>query len=139
MLEAVLHRLIPDEVKSFAKLEHGKPYHFDRWSDDRVGTHCLYYWFVASDGVKRNKKRVPVSEIRAALHQLRSAGVLTRVAFREICPKAESGRPCGFAVVGRILEALDVATYSGRGGFKLTNARRAANLLVISPSPSEAR
>src|ERR1035437_7835839 len=70
MLESVLHRLIPEEVNTFAKLAHGEPYHFDRWEKDRVGSPCLYYWFMARDGVKKNKKRLPVSEIRAAFLQL---------------------------------------------------------------------
>jgi hypothetical protein len=45
MLESTLHRLIPKEVNTFAKLRHGEPYHFDRWENDRSGSLCLYYWF----------------------------------------------------------------------------------------------
>jgi hypothetical protein len=130
MLESVLHRLIPEEVNSFAKLAHGEPYHFDRWEKDRVGSPCLYYWFMARDGVKKNKKRLPVSEIRAAFLQLQSTGALTRETYRRVCPTAKSDGSCGFAVVGRILEALHVAVYSGRDGFKLTNANEATNLLA---------
>jgi hypothetical protein len=129
MLESTLHTLIPEEVNTFAKLQHGESYHFDCWKNDRVGWPCLYYWFIARDGVRKNKKRLPVSEIRAALHQLRRVGVLSRETFREVCPIAESAGPCGFAVVGRILEALHVAVYSSHDGFKLTNAKEATNLL----------
>ena len=131
MLESTLRRLIPDEVNTFAKLEHGASYHFDRWKNDRVGSPCLYYWFMARDGVKKNKKRLPVSEIRAALHQLRSAGMLSREAFRKVCPLSESDGSCGFAVVGRILEALHVAVYAGQDGFKLTNPDEATTLLEV--------
>ena len=137
MLESVLHRLIPEEVNTFAKLGHREPYHFDRWKKDRAGSPCLYYWFLARDGVKKNKKRLPVSEIRAAIHQLRTTGALTRDTFREACPTAESA-PCSFAVVGRILEALHVAVYSGLEGFILTDANKATTLLYVLPSPSEA-
>lgn len=129
MLQSALHRLIPQRVNTFAKLHRGSPYHFDRWGVDRAGSPCLYYWFMARDGVKRNKKRLPVSEIRAAVCQLRSAGVLNRKTFPKVCPVAESDGPCGFAVVGRILEALQVAAYSGQDGFKLTNADEVTKLL----------
>lgn len=129
MLESVMHKLIPGKVSTFAKLlGQGAPYHFDRWETDRAGSQCLYYWFMARDGGK-NKKRVPVSEIRAALHQLRGNGVLSREAFRDVCPVAARGGPCGFAVVGRIFEALHVAVYSGQNGFRITNAADASNLL----------
>ena len=129
MLESTLHTLIPEKASTFAKLQHGEPYHFDCWKNDRDGSPCLYFWFMARDGVKRNKKHLPVSEIRAALHQLQSVGVLSRGTFRKVCPKAESAGPCGFAVVGRIFEALHVAVYSSQDGFKLTNANEARNLL----------
>lgn len=130
MLESLLRQTIPAKVRIFAKLtEHGEAYNFDRWNEDRAGSLCLYYWFPARIGVKRNKKRVPVSEVRAALRELRSTGVLTREAFQKACPVAESAGPCGFAVVGRILEALRVAIYSGRNGFNLIDADEATNLL----------
>jgi hypothetical protein len=139
MFASVLHELIPGTVNRFAKLKRGEPYHFDRWETDQLGSPCLYYWFRSRDGVKKNKKRLPISEIRAALLRLRSVGVLTREAFRQVCPTAESAGPCGFAVVGRILESLDVAVYWGREGFKLTNPNKATALLAIQPSCSEAR
>jgi len=128
-LETALHRLIPNEVRTFAKLEHGDPYHFDRWANDNADTLCLYYWFMARDGVKKNKKRVPVSEIRAALRQLLE-GRVKRETFRKICPVTEAAGPCGFAVVGRIFVELGIAVYSGRrDGFKLSDANKARKLL----------
>ncbi len=84
---------------------------------------------MARDGVKKNKKRLPVAEIRAALDELGRAGVLSREKFRKVCPKADSDGSCGFAVAGRILEALRVAVYSGQDGFTLTDANKAKNLL----------
>ena len=59
------------------------PYRFDRWKKDRTDSPCLYYWLFGRDGVKRNKTRLPVSEICDALRQLRNSGVLTREAFRQ--------------------------------------------------------
>jgi hypothetical protein len=132
MLEVILYRLIPEEVRKFDKLNHGVPYLFDRWND-LDGSLCLYYRVKARNGVKKNKKRLPVAEIRAALHQLETAGVFTRESYRRICPIAETDGPCGFAVLGRILEALHVAVYSGRNGFKLTDASKLANLLGAKP------
>jgi hypothetical protein len=134
MFESTLYSLIPKEVNTFAKLDHGAPYHFDCWKNDRVGSPCLYYWFMARDGVKKNKKRLPVSEIRAALRQLRGAGVLSREMFRKVCPTAKSDGECGYAVVGRILEALHVAIYSGNDGFKLTNPDEATSLIGAKPA-----
>jgi hypothetical protein len=134
MLEATLHRLIPVKVSTFSKLNHGEPYQFDRWQNDRFASPCLYYWFKSRDGIKRNTKRVPVSEIRAALCQLRNANVLSRETFKKVCPVAQSDGPCGFAVVGRIFEALGVAVYSGQNGFKLTDANEVAKLLEVKPT-----
>lgn len=133
MLETILRKLIPEKVSTFAKLNYGEPYHFDSWKKDRAGSPSLYYWFTARDGLKKNKKRVPVSEIGAALRQLQNAGVLKRGTFQSVCRVAESDGPCGFAVIGRILEALGVAVYCGRDGFKLTDADKAGNLLEANP------
>jgi hypothetical protein len=93
--------------------------------------------FLGSRRSEENKKRLPVSEIRDALKQIRITGVLTREAFRK-CPIAKSA-PYSFAVLGRILEALHVAVYSGRAGFRLTNADKATNLLAILLSLAEAQ
>lgn len=140
MLETRLRQMIPAQADTFAKLTDDKdPYHFDCWREDRSGSPCLKYWFLARDGVKKNKKRLPISEIRAALQQLLITGALNRKEFEKACPKAKSDGPCGFAVVGRILEALHVASFSGRIGFKLTNANEATQLLAIEPSASECR
>jgi hypothetical protein len=128
MLEVILHSLIPDKVNTFEKLEGGEPYHFDRWTDDMSGLPCLYYRFKSRDGAKQNKKRIPVREIITALRELQRAGVLDRQAFERVCPIAKAG-PCGFAVVGRILEKLHAASYTGSNGFSLTDANEASRLL----------
>ena len=122
MLESTLHGLIPKRVSTFPKLRgNGGPYRFDRWEKD-----CLRYSFV---GAKKYTKRLPECEIRAGLSQLRDTGWLSRETFRRICPRAKSDGECGFAVLGRILEALHVAAYSGDAGFRLTNADEAKKLL----------
>ena len=75
-------------------------------------------------------KRIPVAEIRAALGDLRRTGTLDRAAFQKLAPVSELDGPCGFIVLGRILEALEVARYLGRArGFTLTNPGRADQLL----------
>ncbi len=139
MLEPTLHSLIPEQVREFAKLIRGEPYHFDRWQDDRYGLECLYYWFMSKDRTKKNEKRVPLREFRPALQQLRSTGFLTRETFEKVCPVAKSAGPCGFAVIGRTFEALRVAAYSGSHGFRLINGDEAARLLGASPSTHPAR
>ena len=121
--ETMLRKLIPDTVSVFKKLEAGDPYHFCKWAEDRFGAACMYYWFTSGDGSKKNHKRVLVSEVRSALQHLRTTGALDRKAFRTLCAISESAGPCGFAVAGRMLEALGVARYSGRdAGFILTAA-----------------
>jgi hypothetical protein len=64
--------------------------------------------------VKKHTKRLPPSEIRAGLRQLRDIGWLGRETFREICPTAKSDGECGFAVLGRIFEALGIAVLFGQ-------------------------
>jgi hypothetical protein len=128
--EAALRNLIPTKIEWFEKLESGKPYHFDAWKHDRLGQACMYYSFASRDGSRRNRKRVVTSEIRAALQHLRDLGSLDREAFRDACPTSASDGACGFAVVGRILEALVVALYAaGEARFNLTDSRIAAALL----------
>ena len=85
----------------------------------------MYYWF---QGAEKHTKRLPESEIRAGLRQLRDTGWLSRERFGDVCPTAKSNGECGFAVLGRIFEALGVAVYSGNTGFKLTNADEATKL-----------
>jgi hypothetical protein len=112
--EAMLRNLIPTPVSQFPKLEAGQPYHFDHWGDDRSGSACLYYWFDSRNGNSRNNKRVVVSELEGALQHLMNTGAFDRDSFRTLCPESQSSGGCGFAVAGRIFEALGVATYSGR-------------------------
>jgi len=132
--DAMLRTLIPATLSVFPKLEAGDPYHFDHWAEDSAGAACIYYWFTSRDGNKRNQKRVPVSEVRAALQHLRATGALDRGSFRTRCPISHKSGPCGFAIVGRILEALGVARYSGRDvGFTLTDPVKALSLLEEMP------
>jgi hypothetical protein len=130
--ENELRRLIPEAVYSFPKLTRANavPYRFVRWRHDRDGRDCLYYAFPASErSAPDHVKRVPVREMRAALRLAVNTGRLTREGFRRACPTAESAGPCGFAVTGRILESLGVATYRGPDGFVITQPGRAARLL----------
>lgn len=127
MLESVLHELVPGKLAKFAKLDHGEPYLFEAWRNDRSGSPCMYYWILGDAG--RNKKRIPVSEIYAALTELRDTKVFDRALFRKVCPISASVGSCGFAVLGRILEALGVACYDGKSEFKLTDADHLTNLL----------
>jgi hypothetical protein len=121
--DSMLRKLIPATVSEFKKLEAGNPYHFDRWDDG-----CMYYWFGSTS--KPHKKRVFVSEAFSALQHLRTTGAFDRNSFPTLCPKSESDGGCGFAVAGRILEALGVAKYSGRrAGFTLTDPVKATSLL----------
>jgi|ERR1051326_1522443 hypothetical protein len=119
-LEARLRGIVPANVNQFQKLDHGEPYHYDRWGKDAIGHVCLYYWFSSNDGRTRNVKRVPVNEVGAALNHILLSGRFGRQDFRQICPLSNSDGPCGFAVVGRLLESLGVAQYVGRNqGFVL--------------------
>ena len=130
MFESALKELIPKKVQTFAKLKSGELYHFDRWDVDKTGSSCLYYWFLGQDGMKKYVKRVLISEIRDALNHLICHGRLSRKEYKKVCPKTESAGSCGFAIVGRILEAMNVAEYSVYGKFKLTdieNAKRKFN------------
>jgi hypothetical protein len=118
--------------RTFAKLRKNiMPYRFDDWGTDEYSYVCLYYFIGARKPEKRdNKKRVPLDELVAALSECLDNGVLTREAFEERCPIAQSAGGCGFAVTGRCLELLGVARYGGQGkGFVLTDKARASDLL----------
>lgn len=122
MLRRKLNKIIPAQHSVFNKLTKGDPFYFDKWETDEYGNFCLYYWFWNKSKTKINTKRVPVSEIEVALCILLKDGSFRREDFNENCPISESAGPCGFAVIGRILECLAVASYMGRGrGFRLTS------------------
>ena len=114
-----MRSLVPGTVREFKKLScQGDPYRFERWDTDRAGSLCLYYSFESRDGSRRNVKRIPIREIEAAYLYLRNSRSFDRSAFKRLCPVSEAGGPCGYAVVGRLLEALGVGRYSGtRTGF----------------------
>ena len=133
MLEFKLQELIPRQISEFPKLIAGDPYYFVRWHSDLHGSLCLYYRFNSSDGVKILRKRVHLSEMRIALQHLRDYGTFDRSAYERICPKSSSSGPCGFTVLGRTFEALQIASYSGKKGFVLTDVTKATKLLEISP------
>jgi len=121
-LRRKLNKIIPAQYSVFNKLTGGDPYYFGKWDCDRYGDFCLYYWFWNKSKTKKNIKRVPVSEIEASVRILLQNGNFGREDFSENCPISESAGPCGFSVIGRILEYLEVASYAGLGkGFNLTN------------------
>jgi hypothetical protein len=60
------------------------------------------------------KKRVIVSEMQPAFDHYMKTGSFDRQAYQRFCPVSALSGPCGFVVVGRILEALNGAVYSGR-------------------------
>ena len=124
-VQSQLQDIVPAKISEFRKLEKGEPYHFDRWEKDSDGRPCLYYWFNSRDRNKRNVKRVPVFEFCAVLDHIRQNGAFTRSDYQELCPVAQSAGPCGYAVIGRLLEALGAAQYQGRiNGFVRNHSRR---------------
>jgi hypothetical protein len=126
MLKSALRAIVPSVTRSFQKLRAGEPYQFDHWDDD-----VLYYRVSPRRKGGWNKKRVPVPEIRMALRRLRESGTFSRSDFEQICPIASRDGPCGFCVVGRVLEILGVAKFSTHGqGFVLTDSQKADRMLM---------
>ncbi|AGK61149.1 hypothetical protein Asulf_01149 [Archaeoglobus sulfaticallidus PM70-1] len=112
-----IREFIPKRIDKFPKLKRGEPYRFHKWGYDREGRFCLYY--VVTGGKEKYPKRIPIEELEAAVVRLLETGKFNREDFRELCPVANSDGPCGFTVIGRILEALYGAMYEGRGrGFE---------------------
>jgi hypothetical protein len=134
-LEQSLKKIIPDTYSTFPKLERGDPYHFDRWDSDINGDLCLYYWFWNKNQTKKNKKRVVISEMEELIRNSLKKGHITRKDFQNYCPISKSEGSCGFAVVGRLLEYLDIAKYLGRIGFGITDEKVAKSLLENDEAP----
>jgi len=112
--DSILRELIAANVKDFAKLEAGEPYHFDGWEEDRSGSACMYYSFGSRSPHKLNRKRVVISELHAAFQHLRNTGAFDRKSFEKLCPISQSAGSCGFAVMGQVFEALGVAIFFDR-------------------------
>ena len=130
MLEQRLREIIPKPNSTFPKLESGDPYHFDHWRADSKGEMCLYYWFWNKNRTKKNKKRVVISEVEKLIRNCLTRGQITRDDFRIYCSISESAGPCGFAVMGRMLEYLGIAQYLGWGrGFEIINGDLAQSLV----------
>ncbi len=106
-----LQKQIPPGTR-FAKLISGEPYQCDKWAHDRAGNFCLYY------KVGSCRKRAPLAEIEEAAQCLASKNKFDRADFSNVCPIANRDGPCGFAVIGRILEKYHGAKYTGRGRFE---------------------
>ncbi|MDY6931482.1 MAG: hypothetical protein SVJ22_06170 [Halobacteriota archaeon] len=130
LLDKNLREIIPDKYSTFPKLEKGDPYHFDHWGKDTNGEDCLYYWFWNKDQTKKNRKRVVILEIDNLIKNKISNGHISREDFKRLCPISESAGSCGYTVVGRILEYLEIAKYLGRGsGFEITDHKLAESLI----------
>lgn len=135
MLEQSLKKIIPNTYSTFPKLERGDPYNFNRWDLDINGDLCLYYWFWNKNQTKKNKKRVVISEMEELIRNSLKKGYINREDFQNCCPISESAGPCGFAVVGRMLEYLDIAKHLGRVGFEITDEKLAESLLENDKAP----
>jgi hypothetical protein len=119
-IAAKIQALVPRVHSKFKKLKRGKdPYHFLCWANDTQGKYCLKYWFWDKKKHSQNKKRVPLAEIIAAAKMCRTQGMFDRHTFQVHCPVSASDGSCGFAVIGRCLEFLNIAKYAGPGkGFR---------------------
>jgi len=113
-----IRELIPRRLAEFPKLESsGEPYRFYKWDYDKNGYLCLYY--IVTGGKKEYSKRIPIEEIESAIIRFLKTGKFDREDYRELCPIANRDGPCGFAIIGRILEVLYGARYEGRSkGFR---------------------
>ncbi|MFH1141478.1 MAG: hypothetical protein V1724_07460, partial [Chloroflexota bacterium] len=104
----------------------GQPYHFVRWGDNGD---VLQYNFLLKDG-KLQSKKVFVHELREALTAAIDTGNFSPAVFMETCQKTKGRGRCGYAVMGRCLELLGVASLVGpRKGFKITNIGLAQKLI----------
>ena len=99
-----IRRIVPTKLKEFAKLQKGSPYRFECWAQDNSGADCLWYVFDSKDGKKILKKKILEIELLNALDQLETTGSFNRRKYEEFCPKSAASGPCGFAVMGRIME-----------------------------------
>jgi hypothetical protein len=105
---------IPNAINRFSKLVGGQPYCFLRWKADKTGAKCLYYKFTGSAGKTKHVKRIPLLEIKAAVHTFRQNGSFDRSDYARVCPVSLSSGPCGFTVIGRYLQFRHNAKYKGR-------------------------
>ncbi len=117
---------IPDKIPSgtkFEKLENGgEPYVCYKWEHGKYRNEkvfCLYYQFPSRDGQRMNRKRVPLKEIKEAVRFLNKHQFFDRSAFNNHCPISKGDGPCGYAVIGRILEKVFNAEYRESDGFHL--------------------
>lgn len=112
---------VPRSLSTFPKLQKGEPYQFERWDQGKHGF-CLRYSFIARDRATRIRKYVVLAEIVKAAEHLTNTGAFSRTDYQSLCVLSQSSGPCGFAVTGRILEALGLGRYVGRKGFMVQSA-----------------
>ena len=122
MLIKNMKAAIPSKLSSFRKLENrGDPYYFDHWGIDLNNEECMYYWFFSKDRYRKNKKRVIINEVEKLLESVIISNDLkiSRADFEKLCPITLSVGPCGFAVITRILEFLEIGEYIKNQGFEI--------------------
>ena len=131
MLERVLKRAIPDQLKAFPKLTSGRdPYRFSSWDLDEVtGEPILRYWFWSGDRACKYRKRVFIHEVESLLKNVAGTDEITRRDFKEYCPKTDRDGECGFAVVIAILEYFKIVDKSARGVYSIVNHGKAQEIV----------
>jgi len=128
MLIDELKAIIPSKYDKFDKLKSGDPYHFESWGKDDAGNEYLYYWFCSKDKLKKNYKRIVISEIENLLRDNVNQKIINRSNFEKHCPITSSAGGCGYVVTARLLEYLGIAKYQGRSGIQLINKNPNINL-----------
>ena len=128
MLEKRIKEVVPEHLKQFSKLTPGHdPYYFDAW-DNEVTETIIRYWFWNKGRTKKNRKRVFVSEITVLLKNKLGDRQIDRGDFELFCPKTNRDGGCGFAVIIRILEYLDIVRFNS-GQYQIHNPSETLRLL----------
>ena len=130
MLTNILKDYIPEKVSRFKLLKNDSFYNFLCWEE--IDELKLIYTFPKKNGKGINTKYIYIHEfinfLKAGL--LSQDNTLVRTDFITHCKKSNTIGPCGYCIMIRLIEVLEVGNYLGiRKGVQITNTKRLSELL----------
>lgn len=113
MIERIKSDIRPGTI--IPKPQSAGEYRVVGWGQSR-GEDALVYSIPARlSGGKASKKRIKISDFKAAYHVLVKTGEFTHSWFKENLPDCAKDGSCNFTTIGGIFELLGEAQYAGRG------------------------
>lgn len=68
-----------------------------------------------------SEKRIPLDVFEAAVHQIKTKGILSKTWFKQTYPDIDADGSCNFTTLGGVLELLKIVIYKQPGYYVIMN------------------